>query len=1037
MNETSKLYLFLIVVLTTAVIVAVICFKWWIGRRHTRERFAFFSVRLFAGFMITVISLLLARNQILEALIGGFNVVFGYEIPFEEPTDNFVAPIIVLFCSGLLYRIITDLHDNWNGLVSTRQMDLMETGRRVSVLKDHQFYWKRRDEIETYKRKEKSTPEVFSSYELDTRPWHIKAANLFNLLDQQYNIKEEHWYGEYQCYLSYYGQENEKMGILCLEKPPTSERINAFVNFIKTREGKFHKLIVAISGEEQRNSYSNKEPYVEFRYESEMLDSLIPLSRYKDFINDYFNQNTLENSTLNLSDMYVPLAGYGVVVGKGKFSPGKTIKSVEKYILNWAKNRQRNSTEHLTILGDYGQGKTVLMHKIAKEMLDHPKEYGRIPILIDLRGLSPRNDDEMAIFGRWANRFQAKAEALWELHRAGKLFIILDGFDEMDLVGDTELLFNHFKQLWTLARVPNSQVLIAGRPNLFADDEERRMALGIQNPRLDLPYSKAIYLDKLSADQIEQVLRGVQAGTKKGILDALKQSGGNSNFAELIGRPSTLYQLSTVWDSELAKQKDLLNSATVIGSFVQKVYDRQERKDSTVLTSSERHYFMMGIAVGMMLEHGYSNQIKNQDLKRWVEKLWNNYPAKLPPYQDAMQGSKAHDFLPVRLRENPDAFETILKDVRVGGILVQDISGRDIFKFAHKSYMEYLVSAFFSGFVLQNAHDRPLLMMVNAIAQSSGFNSGKLKTSPDVEQFSAELVAAQIEVFNAQGKPVSPTESPQLYSKRLYKMLILKSYPVRGRFCPNLTGWLSMHPLQNQFLSICFFAAIINISLTIIQKDYWYFGLKAASGFLCFWWVGIVYLYIYHEKFLKKNKLSDFLSKARLYQNTCQLLKCSIINFSFTLRLVLQNSHKQILYKEFVQLVVVISTALSGATVIAIILIFRLFDQSIHKFTVVSLFQGIGLVLIVFPLSFIYKIIKSKGKSLEGELHGFEIVFLTTFATSTFIINLHLFSNSSKIDLSIIEALGLNLMAIIAIIVAIIRGRDLILKKFKSLINNQ
>ncbi|MCB0566218.1 MAG: NACHT domain-containing protein [Phaeodactylibacter sp.] len=759
-------------------------------------------------------------------------------------------------------------------------------------------------------------------------------------MDQQYNIKEAHWYGEYQCYLSYYGQDNEKLGILCLEEPPGGERIDTFVDFIKSRSGPFHKLIIAITGEGEKSVFEQRGYTIELRYESEMLDNLIPLPRYQDYISNYFNQDTLENSSLKLSDIYVPLGGHSVVVEKGKLNPGQSIESAEKHILEWAKDQRPTSTEHLAILGDYGQGKTVLMHKIVKEMLEHPEEYMRIPILIELRGLSPRNDDELAIFGRWANRFQAKAEALWELHRAGKLFIILDGFDEMDLVGDTELLFNHFTQLWTLARVPNSQVIIAGRPNLFADDEERRMALGIQEPRIHLPYAKAIYLDKLTPVQIESALREVQPATKAGILEALDHAVENSSFRELIGRPSTLYQLSTVWDSELDKQKDRLNSAMVINSFLHKAYDRQEKKASTVLTSNERHYFMMGIAVAMMMDNEYSNQIKHKSLKRWVEQLWDHYPMKLPPYKDSMQGNKALDYLPNRLLENPEPVDTILKDVRVGGVLVQDISGRDAFKFAHKSYLELLVSAFFSSYVLQSENDRPLLMMANAITKATGFNQGKLKTSPDVEQFTAELIAAQIELVDANDNPLPVAENPTQYSKSLYKMLILNNYPIRGHF-PNLTGWLSMHPDQTQFLTIGLLSFLALICFFSIQSEGWRIGITIANGMLCWWWAGKLLKYWYKKGSVEKVRFPGFLLKARLYQNTCHLMKCPVERLSDKLSLVVQNTHKKERYTNFALANLAVSISCAG--VIAFISAFVIASQS----TIVGIFPFLGTGIVI------------------------------------------------------------------------------------------
>ena len=655
---------------------------------------------------------------------------------------------------------------------------------------------------------------------------------------------------------------------------------------------------------------------IQTRFESELLDNLISLGHYKDFIKDYFEENVLENSELTMVDMYVPLGGHTVKIENGKLNKDEALESTEAYILNWAKDKKRLQSEQLAILGEYGQGKTVLMHKIVYEMLQAPEQYPRIPILIELRGLSPRTDNEFGIFGHWANRFKAKAEALWELHRAGKLLLILDGFDEMDLVGDTEMLFNHFSQLWALARVPNAQIIIAGRPNLFADDEQRRMALGIQEARTQLPYAKAIYLDKLRDEQIDQVLRHAKAETKTGILNALQQASENSSFAEIITRPSTLFQLSTVWDVELAQKQERLNSATVIGSFINKTYDRQQSKGDHVLTSFERSYFMLGIATGMMLDNGYTNQVKHRDLQKMVEQLWANYPPKLPPYADAMQGHRTLDFLPERMKDNQNALESILKDVRAGGILVQDISGRDVFKFAHKSYLEYLVSAFFSGFTLQSDHDRPLLMMVNAIAKTFRFSDAKLKGSPDVEQFTAELIAARMELKDAQGNLLSVVGNEIQYEKGLFKLLILKSYPWSGRIYPRTKIWLSLHPDIPWFLRIGILAIFCGVSHFVFKDQVWANIFVWINSFLCLVWVGILFKY----KFKKQSlvfKRANYLSKLRLYLLSCQQVGSSERKLTASLNLIIKKIDQSIVIQELsmITLSYFVAFAFAGAFV--------------------------------------------------------------------------------------------------------------------------
>ncbi len=493
-------------------------------------------------------------------------------------------------------------------------------------------------------------------------------------------------------------------GFWCLHEKPTSNEFDRYIQMAESLEGVFKAHIVLVKGEGKRPKPAYFQDLFEYRYEDELLDNLIDFTDYRYFIQEQFEGKPLENSQLCLIDMYVPLGGQVKTVVKGKMQKVENgdIESVEQYILDWVKRESGNDKEHLAILGDYGQGKTVLTQKIVHEMLQNSHDYSRIPILIELRGSSPRNESASDILAKWTTRYRTgNANALWELHCAGKLLIILDGFDEMDLVGDTEMLFQHFSSLWTLASVPQSKIIITGRPNLFADDSERREALGIVAPRLDLPYSKAIYLNPLTKPQISHALRHVQTATQKGILDTLDKIGTESSFGELIARPSTLYQLSTVWDKELAKHQDRLNSATVIGSFLDKAYERQEVKQSTFLTTQERNYFLMGIAVGMMLQNKYTNQIKNRELEAMVEQLWTNFPEKLPPYKDALQGNVHKAPLKKRLEQNPHPLQVILRDVHTGGVLVTDPSVSDSFKFAHKSYMEYLVSAFYTGFVLK------------------------------------------------------------------------------------------------------------------------------------------------------------------------------------------------------------------------------------------------------------------------------------------------------------------------------------------------
>jgi hypothetical protein len=114
----------------------------------------------------------------------------------------------------------------------------------------------------------------------------------------------------------------------------------------------------------------------------------------------------------------------------------------------------------------------------------------------------------------------------------------------------------------------------------------------------------------------------------------LKDKDKNKGFIDLISRPSTLYQVGLIWDK---LDKENLNSASVINEFIKHAYRRQEEKLRTigktgieppVLTSQEREYFMLGVAVGIIQKNRYTNQINKNDLKTIISRLYSEIPGK-------------------------------------------------------------------------------------------------------------------------------------------------------------------------------------------------------------------------------------------------------------------------------------------------------------------------------------------------------------------------------------------------------------------------
>jgi len=101
---------------------------------------------------------------------------------------------------------------------------------------------------------------------------------------------------------------------------------------------------------------------------------------------------------------------------------------------------------------------------------------------------------------------------------------------------------------------------------------------------------------------------------------------------------------------------------------------------------------MLGIAVGMVQKNGYTNQINRSELEKMVQKLSEFIP------DEVSSDYKINKPLKQRMKDNKEALESIFNDIRTSAVLVRDLTQNDSFKFAHKSFLEYLNAKYFVEF---------------------------------------------------------------------------------------------------------------------------------------------------------------------------------------------------------------------------------------------------------------------------------------------------------------------------------------------------
>ncbi|MEM1369873.1 MAG: NACHT domain-containing protein [Cyanobacteria bacterium P01_H01_bin.15] len=155
------------------------------------------------------------------------------------------------------------------------------------------------------------------------------------------------------------------------------------------------------------------------------------------------------------------------------------------YLNEWL---QADTKQHISILGEFGTGKTWLVLHYAGLLLEEylkQKEEGRerprLPLVIQLRDYAKALDVESVL----ANFFYTKHEIrlttkiFEQLNRMGKLLLIFDGFDEMAHRVNKQKTIDNF---WELARAvgPGAKAILTCRTEHFPNAIEGRQVLNAE-----------------------------------------------------------------------------------------------------------------------------------------------------------------------------------------------------------------------------------------------------------------------------------------------------------------------------------------------------------------------------------------------------------------------------------------------------------------------------------------------------------------------------------------------------------------------------
>ncbi|NJR51818.1 MAG: NACHT domain-containing protein, partial [Leptolyngbyaceae cyanobacterium CSU_1_3] len=277
---------------------------------------------------------------------------------------------------------------------------------------------------------------------------------------------------------------------------------------------------------------------------------------------------------------------------------------IDGYIDLWLDDPAK---EHISVLGEFGTGKTWFAFHYASQALQRYREAQqrgverpRLPLVIPLRDYAKAVSVESLFSEFFFRKHEVRSltySAFEQLNRMGKLLLIFDGFDEMAARVDRQEMINNF---WELAKVvvPGAKVILTCRTEHFPEAREGRALLNAQlqasiaNLTGEMPQFEVLELEKFNDEQIRQVLL-LQAESI--VVDQVLS---NPQLVDLARRPvMTELILEALPDIEAGKPVDM---SRVYLYAVRRKMERDIKEERTFTSMAEKLYFLCELSWEML-----------------------------------------------------------------------------------------------------------------------------------------------------------------------------------------------------------------------------------------------------------------------------------------------------------------------------------------------------------------------------------------------------------------------------------------------------
>jgi hypothetical protein len=149
------------------------------------------------------------------------------------------------------------------------------------------------------------------------------------------------------------------------------------------------------------------------------------------------------------------------------------VENALEHIMGWLSEPR---ARFVLVLGDFGTGKTFLLHELARRMPTELKHL--VPMLVELRALEKANTLEQLVAQHLTlagERFIDMAAFPYML-REGRIALLFDGFDELAQRVTYQRATEHFESLLQAAG-GDAKVVVTSRTQHFESDRQVKLAL--------------------------------------------------------------------------------------------------------------------------------------------------------------------------------------------------------------------------------------------------------------------------------------------------------------------------------------------------------------------------------------------------------------------------------------------------------------------------------------------------------------------------------------------------------------------------------